>query len=160
MIRRPPRSTLFPYTTLFRSHDQLGDAALIEDLGSAVCDQLQRAGQVRLNEPRARLRRFPAREKLSARGGEPGEPLGLPADLAAAHTVERVSVARQMHGGRDQFFPRQVPQLAVRLEQPRDPPPDTHPEVAPPGRLPQDRKSTPLNSSHSQKSYAVFCLEK
>src|SRR5260370_2775127 len=24
MIRRPPRSTLFPYTTLFRSHDQSG----------------------------------------------------------------------------------------------------------------------------------------
>src|SRR2546422_11376546 len=24
MIRRPPRSTLFPYTTLFRSHDDLG----------------------------------------------------------------------------------------------------------------------------------------
>src|SRR2546422_7782787 len=26
MIRRPPRSTLFPYTTLFRSHDGLGDS--------------------------------------------------------------------------------------------------------------------------------------
>src|ERR1041384_5439072 len=25
MIRRPPRSTLFPYTTLFRSHAQLGE---------------------------------------------------------------------------------------------------------------------------------------
>src|SRR2546422_2015569 len=28
MIRRPPRSTLFPYTTLFRSHDGAGDAAV------------------------------------------------------------------------------------------------------------------------------------
>src|SRR3712207_7443018 len=29
MIRRPPRSTLFPYTTLFRSHgDQLGEGAV------------------------------------------------------------------------------------------------------------------------------------
>src|SRR5689334_24236788 len=27
MIRRPPRSTLFPYTTLFRSHDPRGDRA-------------------------------------------------------------------------------------------------------------------------------------
>src|SRR5256885_5542994 len=26
MIRRPPRSTLFPYTTLFRSHDHLAEA--------------------------------------------------------------------------------------------------------------------------------------
>src|SRR5256885_13130978 len=30
MIRRPPRSTLFPYTTLFRSHD--GDFPLVERL--------------------------------------------------------------------------------------------------------------------------------
>src|SRR5258707_3001937 len=28
MIRRPPRSTLFPYTTLFRSHVDLGDLAV------------------------------------------------------------------------------------------------------------------------------------
>src|SRR5260370_16018417 len=27
MIRRPPRSTLFPYTTLFRSHERSGRAA-------------------------------------------------------------------------------------------------------------------------------------
>src|SRR5256886_14612788 len=26
MIRRPPRSTLFPYTTLFRSHEEVKDA--------------------------------------------------------------------------------------------------------------------------------------
>src|SRR5690349_22853791 len=31
MIRRPPRSTLFPYTTLFRSHDG-GEGALPEDV--------------------------------------------------------------------------------------------------------------------------------
>src|SRR3712207_9592413 len=30
MIRRPPRSTLFPYTTLFRSHDAAVDGALRE----------------------------------------------------------------------------------------------------------------------------------
>src|SRR2546422_5132759 len=28
MIRRPPRSTLFPYTTLFRSRDRIGDVQL------------------------------------------------------------------------------------------------------------------------------------
>src|SRR2546427_6503754 len=33
MIRRPPRSTLFPYTTLFRSHEVLGrDVDLVEVL--------------------------------------------------------------------------------------------------------------------------------
>src|SRR2546429_5843254 len=31
MIRRPPRSTLFPYTTLFRSNDALADAVQIDD---------------------------------------------------------------------------------------------------------------------------------
>src|SRR2546429_1327930 len=33
MIRRPPRSTLFPYTTLFRSHEcfRLGHAAMVGD---------------------------------------------------------------------------------------------------------------------------------
>src|SRR2546430_17698328 len=30
----------------------------------------------------------------------------------------------------------------------------------PPGGVPEDRKSTRLNSSHSQISYAVFCLKK
>src|SRR2546426_7375266 len=31
MIRRPPRSTLFPYTTLFRSRDDLADLGQLED---------------------------------------------------------------------------------------------------------------------------------
>src|SRR5256885_6249127 len=31
MIRRPPRSTLFPYTTLFRSADDANHAALVRD---------------------------------------------------------------------------------------------------------------------------------
>src|SRR5258707_6932984 len=33
MIRRPPRSTLFPYTTLFRSVNGPGEAAIIGDHG-------------------------------------------------------------------------------------------------------------------------------
>src|SRR3712207_8311400 len=41
MIRRPPRSTLFPYTTLFRSEDELqlsGGQRLREQRGEAVVD--------------------------------------------------------------------------------------------------------------------------
>src|SRR5438034_5680908 len=41
MIRRPPRSTLFPYTTLFRS---LGDAAFLQLLGIEVVDVHPGAG--------------------------------------------------------------------------------------------------------------------
>src|SRR2546427_8776402 len=77
MIRRPPRSTLFPYTTLFRS--LLG-------------------GRVELGY---------APENLGERAGFASEDLGL-----------------------------QVREPAL------------------------DRKSTRLNSSHSQISYAVFCLKK
>src|SRR5438132_4887143 len=52
MIRRPPRSTLFPYTTLFRSHPQHGDA-----------------GGARGALPRGRGRRRPARRRgLEPRG--------------------------------------------------------------------------------------------
>src|SRR2546422_1970237 len=41
MIRRPPRSTLFPYTTLFRSDLQpLGDAARLRRLGGGLDAQL------------------------------------------------------------------------------------------------------------------------
>src|SRR2546427_8101093 len=85
MIRRPPRSTLFPYTTLFRSH---GRAA--------------RLGGIDLQE------------------------ISHPAGPATSGTPCR-------KGGH-----------AAAL-------------CAVPGR---DRKSTRLNSSHSQISYAVFCLKK
>src|SRR2546430_9198105 len=76
MIRRPPRSTLFPYTTLFRS---------------GYC----------------------AEESLTT--------------LAEMGLDALIATGRWQHG---------------------QPPP------------PADRKSTRLNSSHSQISYAVFCLKK
>src|SRR3712207_8490147 len=90
MIRRPPRSTLFPYTTLFRSKPPGRDAA--EDA----------------LEPRLRHR-------LVLRG-------------VGGH-------------GREQ---RVLPALS---------PEGLRPDVA-------DRKSTRLNSSHANISYAVFCLKK
>src|SRR5688572_32455428 len=95
LIRRPPRSTLFPYTTLFRSHP--------EPHGHGHPD-------------RARA--------LLPRRVRPGEP------------------------DRDQR-PRR-PAGALRR----------HVGGAAGGELVQDRKSTRLNSSHSQISYAVFCLKK
>src|SRR2546427_4733091 len=83
MIRRPPRSTLFPYTTLFRSAEAISAAA---------------------------------------------EETGVPISIAPnAHQGILAKTARQY-----------IPQ----------------------GLTVQDRKSTRLNSSHSQISYAVFCLKK
>src|SRR3712207_8499562 len=89
MIRRPPRSTLFPYTTLFRSHDE--DEALAHKPHGALMGSRLRA---------------PER-------GKPGW---------------EASVRGWALGSR----------------------PDG----------PTDRKSTRLNSSHANISYAVFCLKK
>src|SRR2546430_12528197 len=93
MIRRPPRSTLFPYTTLFRS-ERFGG------YGSRGGVRDARPGTVH-----GRRRGAPA-----VRSGD-------------ARRVAQPSVDR--------------PRLEFR-----------------------DRKSTRLNSSHSQISYAVFCLTK
>src|SRR3712207_7497515 len=88
MIRRPPRSTLFPYTTLFRS---VVGQRLAEGVGREVL------------EP-------------------------LPVALADAHLQGVVVAAAARRGGRDVGD--------------------------------EDRKSTRLNSSHANISYAVFCLNK
>src|SRR5688572_32552925 len=102
MLRRPPRSTLFPYTTLFRS--QLGEdpAAQVADRERAACDHLASA----------------ARRHLVP-GGENIEQLVL--------ENEQVDVGDGAGAG--------------------------HALLAP---VERDRKSTRLNSSHSQISYAVF----
>src|SRR5688572_31487876 len=92
MIRRPPRSTLFPYTTLFRS--EIGTALDARELRVADC------------------------------GKDDAEERFADAGHAAQQQVAGVDLA--------------VGSLVI-------------------GR---DRKSTRLNSSHSQISYAVFCLKK
>src|SRR3712207_8404725 len=95
MIRRPPRSTLFPYTTLFRS-------------------------------PRWLPPGEQARHRLIRRGIPYGPPLS--ADAAD-------------DGGRGLLFLAYQADLARQFEH-------------------VDRKSTRLNSSHANISYAVFCLKK
>src|SRR3712207_8782303 len=100
MIRRPPRSTLFPYTTLFRSAVELGEAHVVAD----------REAEGR----HARLRRY----DLFA-GGD-----GLALQVLAVWGLHVKEVDLAVDG-------RQL-----------------------------DRKSTRLNSSHANISYAVFCLKK
>src|SRR5258708_25338755 len=59
MIRRPPRSTLFPYTTLFRSPERVGDRSVDIDLvvghhsseHSGDCDIQNRAENERRHNP-------------------------------------------------------------------------------------------------------------
>src|SRR2546430_6057875 len=93
MIRRPPRSTLFPYTTLFRSpeilNDRRGHSVTTSNLTTALENHETRAARI-----------VRARREREQRGAVTQAP------------------------------------------------------------TPSDRKSTRLNSSHSQISYAVFCLKK
>src|SRR3712207_8504408 len=96
MIRRPPRSTLFPYTTLFRS--------------------------------------------ASKEGGGPGVFLAFPS-----------STSHQEQDRERYPHDRARERLGYRVGSERD---------ARPGHERQDRKSTRLNSSHANISYAVFCLKK
>src|SRR5687768_17692149 len=89
MLRRPPRSTLFPYTTLFRSQIW---------------------------------------------------------SLARAHgTLWAGTLPGGLFSSKDGGASWQLDETLWNL---------------PPGRVPADRKSTRLNSSHGYISYAVFCLKK
>src|SRR3712207_8732697 len=92
MIRRPPRSTLFPYTTLFRSHN----------LAANHYRDRSRKPQTNLDDTM----------------------------LSAIHTTE------DLVEGRDELA-----RILAGVDE-------------------LDRKSTRLNSSHANISYAVFCLKK
>src|SRR2546430_11532107 len=102
MIGRPPRSTLFPYTTLFRSMIPMLDT-IIELAGAAGAKEvvIGMAHRARLNVLVNNLGKIPA---------------DLFSEFEGKHSHELSS-----------------------------------------GDV-KDRKSTRLNSSHSQISYAVFCL--
>src|SRR2546426_11154589 len=135
MIRRPPRSTLFPYTTLFRSlrHLELGEVAqaahhltlhLGLDVGQPDELALGRVGEVPLRGP----------------------PLEL---IEVGHDQDdrELALVAEHDGARHELV--QPDRVLDRLRR----------DVLPTRGL-QDRKSTRLNSSHLVISYAVFCLKK
>src|SRR2546429_8927385 len=91
MIRRPPRSTLFPYTTLFRSpvldhcdrdsfaHPRLGGARAgsVGAISAAQVPRRGRAGTLPAPAPDRRCRRTPSRAHLGV-VGRGGRPRGAP----------------------------------------------------------------------------------
>src|SRR2546427_12269812 len=66
MIRRPPRSTLFPYTTLFRS-DLVDEVAIAE---SAVVDCKVKGGKIRFAENHRYERRYQIFDERKHDGAE------------------------------------------------------------------------------------------
>src|SRR5258708_13119109 len=66
MIRRPPRSTLFPYTTLFRSHRQLRRQ---REAVSLVAETPPEQRRIDGNDERAIARRRRARHHLARQPG-------------------------------------------------------------------------------------------
>src|SRR3712207_9519347 len=102
MIRRPPRSTLFPYTTLFRSADVLRTRRLHRTVGGL-----------------ARTERGPALERTEEDVGD-----------RAAHGLGHEQRQERARGADERAADEQH-------------------------HVRQDRKSTRLNSSHANISYAV-----
>src|SRR2546429_8737143 len=106
MIRRPPRSTLFPYTTLFRSVQKIPNRILRSEWATRIAQQL------RLEEPvlRAALSKAAAERRgalklqpeLVARAGKPVERrlirMLVEAEGFRRELAERLENARLYHG--------------------------------------------------------------
>src|SRR2546421_5555220 len=87
MIRRPPRSTLFPYTTLFRSR-WIG--ALAQPAGIALRDQLRRRSRDRPVQPLERSAgRSNARDDVAPRSEEHTSELQSRSDLVCRLLLEK-----------------------------------------------------------------------
>src|SRR3989475_8992122 len=121
MIRRPPRSTLFPYPTLIRS-------GLPKASVSQAVQQLEARLGTRL------LHRTTRRVQLTQDG--------------------------QACYERCQDLLADVDEFQGQFQQAGDAPLQGKVRLDMTTGLARDRKSTRLNSSHSQISYAVFCLKK
>src|SRR2546430_2825554 len=138
MIRRPPRSTLFPYTTLFRSHghggDDLDETGLREPLRYPVSRHVTEIVERRV----ARV--------VFDHGDH---------HASVVETGSRAAHGQDHRGRRRRERPRAQNNAAP-------PPAGEDPARRHTGTVggSPDRKSTRLNSSHSQISYAVFCLKK
>src|SRR2546427_4552427 len=172
MIRRPPRSTLFPYTTLFRSRrpaaaDRLRRHRLHGELRGGRrlprAPPAQRAGADRAHgrrRPRARAPLVPhhAPPRRLRGAADPPEPMTTPgphtAEVAVAlltyNNAETVkTVAAAAAAGLAQHFPGVRAVLVNADAGSSDGTPDLLEAAG-------DRESTRLNSSHRQNSYCRF----
>src|SRR2546430_4721381 len=169
MIRRPPRSTLFPYTTLFRSvlkditerkRAEEKYRTLVSNVQEGVFISTPQGRFLDFNDALLRMSGYESRDELMAID-IPGAFYKNPADR------ERLKRLLNEHGAVADFefeMRRKDGEVRTMLESSitvRDAGGNV---TAYQGFLQditeRDRKSTRLNSSHSQISYAVFCLKK
>src|SRR2546426_5972241 len=87
MIRRPPRSTLFPYTTLFRSLARIGAVAPLR-VGRELYDAQDRAVLRRLEAHRPRAHR-PVGDQRRPRSEEHTSELQSPCNLVCRLLLEK-----------------------------------------------------------------------
>src|SRR2546422_6548262 len=109
MIRRPPRSTLFPYTTLFRS--RLGarecHRPIVRDPGEAEPRVPFVGGPGRASRPRGHDRRLGEAAYVAQAENRPGEghaarePPGLATVARARHVVGEVPGRRELAAAQD-----------------------------------------------------------
>src|SRR3712207_5124388 len=161
MIRRPPRSTLFPYTTLFRSGMAIALVAtlfVIDFRGLLLIGIAALLGAVigAFSAQRVKMTAMP--QMVAAYNGVGGGAAALIALSEFYHmqtgghenVVAAITVPLTVLIGSVSFAGSAV--AFAKLQ-----------EIAFSGSVSfplQDRESTRLNSSHANISYAVFCFEK
>src|SRR5471032_2434431 len=178
MIRRPPRSTLFPYTTLFRSHrpHECFQRPCADACQSIGCDVRDRKS-TRLNSSHITIsyavfclkkKNTAVSSALMSRREESASISRVRIVLCIGRSFEKVGQQLVRHcffflmirrPPRSTLFPyttlfRSASGAAVTTT----PVYTSTPHTVPVGLV--DRKSTRLNSSHIPISYAVFCLKK
>src|SRR5207249_1385139 len=156
LSRPPPSSTLFPYTTLFRSIVLRALSLNVDNACSTTLLDLQRGPS-----PLSLGHAFRKRKRDVAWGG--GQAGRHPRAQTGAQRRPR-AVLPLGAGARALFDRGGHPGSLFRPARPQGQESGGRPagvrKAAPPGHAGRDRKSTRLNSSHVSISYAVFCLKK
>src|SRR5438034_8873196 len=90
MIRQPPRSTLFPYTTLFRSRREVGELRVYLVTTSGDASQLEQAGELVRNLGRfASINEWIERAPVRSRSEEHTSELQSHSDLVCRLLLEK-----------------------------------------------------------------------
>ena len=113
---------------LHLGHDQIGDLPAVEDVGTGIADELQRAREVVLLPQRTRHRGAVVREELRATRRELGEQLPVVRDVVAARAVHDMAI-REPDRGSKQRGPRERAEALPRRVQAGDATGDTRGEM-------------------------------